>query len=92
MRTALGATGSPGMAYHAISAIETALWDLMGKSTGLPAHPILGGKYRERVRIYADQSHFRMVILAGMISDLTNCIFAPDYVEGVVGRAHERAA
>jgi len=54
MRTALGATGTAGMGYHAISAVETALWDLVGKESGLPVYQFLGGKYRERVRIYAD--------------------------------------
>lgn len=54
MRTALGATGTAGMGYHAISAVETALWDIVGKETGLPVYRFLGGKYRDRVRIYAD--------------------------------------
>jgi len=54
MRTAFGATGTAGMGYHAISGIETALWDLVGKDANLPIYQFLGGKYRERVRIYAD--------------------------------------
>ena len=54
MRTALGAVGTAGMGYHAISAVETALWDIVGKATGLPIYQFLGGKYRDRVRIYAD--------------------------------------
>ena len=54
MRTALGAAGTAGMGYHAISGIETALWDLVGKDSSLPIYQFLGGKYRDRVRIYAD--------------------------------------
>src|SRR2546428_4134030 len=54
MRTALGATGTAGMGYHAISGVEAALWDIVGKSTNLPVYQFLGGKYRDRVRIYAD--------------------------------------
>jgi len=54
MRTALGATGTAGMGYHAISGVETALWDIVGKDTGLPVYQFLGGKYRDRIRIYAD--------------------------------------
>lgn len=45
---------SPGMAWHAIGGIETALLDLVGKKYGLPVWQILGGKYRDEVRIYAD--------------------------------------
>jgi gluconate/galactonate dehydratase len=54
MRTALGAAGTSGMGYHAISGVETALWDLVGKDSGLPVYQFLGGKYRDRIRIYAD--------------------------------------
>src|SRR4030095_6040438 len=36
----------------AVSAIEMALWDLAGKATGLPVHRLLGGKVRDRVRVY----------------------------------------
>ncbi|MBL8698412.1 MAG: mandelate racemase/muconate lactonizing enzyme family protein [Alphaproteobacteria bacterium] len=36
----------------AISAIEMALWDLAGKAAGLPVHRLLGGKIRDRVRVY----------------------------------------
>ena len=54
MRTAMGATGTAGMGYHAISGVETALWDIVGKASNLPVYQFLGGKYRDRVRIYAD--------------------------------------
>jgi len=36
----------------AVSAIEMALWDLAGKAYGLPVHKLLGGKVRDRVRVY----------------------------------------
>lgn len=54
MRHAMSAAGTAGMGYHAISGVETALWDLVGKDTGLPVYQFLGGKYRDRIRIYAD--------------------------------------
>ncbi|SDS56382.1 mandelate racemase/muconate lactonizing enzyme family protein [Microlunatus soli] len=36
----------------AVSAIEIALWDLAGQAAGLPVHKMLGGKVRDRVRVY----------------------------------------
>ncbi len=36
----------------AVSAIETALWDLAGKAAGLPVYKLLGGKVRDQVRVY----------------------------------------
>ncbi|MGH9657232.1 MAG: mandelate racemase/muconate lactonizing enzyme family protein, partial [Bryobacteraceae bacterium] len=36
---------SPGLTYHAIAGIETALLDALGKRHGLPVWQLLGGKY-----------------------------------------------
>ena len=36
----------------AVSAIEVALWDIAGKAAGLPIYKLLGGKVRDRVRVY----------------------------------------
>ena len=36
----------------AISGIEHALWDIAGKAAGLPVYRLLGGKCREKVRVY----------------------------------------
>ena len=37
----------------AISAIDIALWDIKGKALGVPVYEMLGGKVREKVRVYA---------------------------------------
>jgi L-alanine-DL-glutamate epimerase-like enolase superfamily enzyme len=37
-----------------VCGIEVALWDLAGKAYGVPIHAMLGGKFRNRVRIYCD--------------------------------------
>ncbi len=40
--------------YCAQSAIEQALWDIIGKACGQPVHNLLGGKCREKIRVYAN--------------------------------------
>jgi galactonate dehydratase len=43
-----------GVNPAALSGIETALWDILGQATGQPIYNLLGGKCRERVRVYVD--------------------------------------
>jgi galactonate dehydratase len=43
-----------GQYVTALSGIEIALWDLAGKALGLPVYQLLGGKVRDRVRLYCD--------------------------------------
>ena len=45
--------GRGGSVTHAISGIDIALWDILGKFTGQPVGRLLGGRYRERVMPYA---------------------------------------
>jgi L-alanine-DL-glutamate epimerase-like enolase superfamily enzyme len=49
-----GAGSVAGIIYNAISGIEAALWDLTGQALGVPIYRLLGGKFRDQVRIYAD--------------------------------------
>lgn len=49
------AKGNGGVIMAAISAIDTALWDIKGKYWGVPVYELLGGKYRDRLRAYASQ-------------------------------------
>ncbi len=47
--------GAQGGQYTtALSGLEIALWDLAGKALGLPVYRLLGGKFRDKVRIYCD--------------------------------------
>lgn len=46
--------GSSGREGGGVSGIEIALWDLIGKIYGVPCYQFLGGKYRDKIRIYAD--------------------------------------
>ena len=47
--------GRKGMALEAISAIDIALWDIMGKATGQPVYNLLGGRTRDRIQAYASK-------------------------------------
>jgi L-alanine-DL-glutamate epimerase-like enolase superfamily enzyme len=44
--------GSAHMLLRSVSGIEMALWDLAGKTLGVPTTTLLGGRFRERVRMY----------------------------------------
>jgi L-alanine-DL-glutamate epimerase-like enolase superfamily enzyme len=44
----------------AVSAIEIALWDIAGQAAGVPVYKLLGGKIRDRVRIYDGAVRFPM--------------------------------
>lgn len=46
--------GFAGALITALTGIEIALWDLKGKALGVPVCELLGGKFRDRVRVYAD--------------------------------------
>jgi len=37
-----------------VSGIEIALWDIAGKAWGVPVYQMLGGKYRDKIRMYSD--------------------------------------
>jgi len=37
-----------------VSGVEMALWDLAGKAYGVPVYQMLGGQYRDKIRLYAD--------------------------------------
>ena len=45
--------GRGGSVTHAISGIDMALWDILGKVTSQPVHRLLGGKLRDRIKPYA---------------------------------------
>ena len=45
--------GRGGSITHTISAIDIAMWDILGKATEQPVGRLLGGRYRDRVRPYA---------------------------------------
>jgi L-alanine-DL-glutamate epimerase-like enolase superfamily enzyme len=46
--------GFAGALITALTGIEIALWDLKGKALKVPVYELLGGKFRDRIRVYAD--------------------------------------
>ncbi len=55
VRTAgIFAGAQSGQYVAALTAVEIALWDIAGKALGLPVWQLLGGKVRDKVRVYCD--------------------------------------
>ena len=51
--------GQSGVYVAVLSAIETALWDLSGKALDVPVYQLLGGKFRDRIRVYVDTALYQ---------------------------------
>jgi L-rhamnonate dehydratase len=47
--------GRAGVALHAVSALDLALWDLAGQAAGLPVATLLGGARVDRLPVYASE-------------------------------------
>lgn len=68
-------SGNGGIAIHALTGVETALWDLCGKLLGMPVRKILsGGAYTDRVRAYLTSGPRNML-------DRASCKEFADYVK-----------
>jgi D-arabinonate dehydratase/D-galactarolactone cycloisomerase len=44
---------SKGFMIEAMSGVDVALWDLLGKELGAPVYKLLGGRFRDRIEAYA---------------------------------------
>jgi L-alanine-DL-glutamate epimerase-like enolase superfamily enzyme len=54
LHLATASVSGGGTVYHAISGIDAALWDLAARALDVPLWQLFGGRFRDRVRIYAD--------------------------------------
>ncbi len=50
--------GASGFSITALSGIDIALWDIIGRATGKPIHKLIGGAYRTSVQAYATGLYF----------------------------------
>jgi galactonate dehydratase len=48
-----------GIFVAVLGAVETALWDLAGKALNVPVYQLLGGKFRDRIRVYLDTALYQ---------------------------------
>jgi len=55
------AKGGGPIVFSGVSAIEQALWDIKGKALDIPVYEMLGGKVRDKARVYANGWSFRSV-------------------------------
>jgi len=58
LRESFWGLGGGPVIYSAMSAIDTALWDIKGKALKLPVYQLLGGKVNDELRTYASQLQF----------------------------------
>ncbi|MEX2536962.1 MAG: mandelate racemase/muconate lactonizing enzyme family protein [Trueperaceae bacterium] len=63
---------SRGILLEAMSGIDIAIWDVMGKATGKPIHKLLGGAGRSTIAAYA--SSVGVAELPAMIADATSLV------------------
>lgn len=64
-----GCGSTVGTVVAAISGVEMAFWDVKGKALGTPIYNLLGGRYRTKIRVFADCGHGE----------------EPNYTRGMVG-------
>ncbi len=53
-RAGIFAGAQGGQFVTALTGVEIALWDLVGKALGIPVYQLMGGKFRDKVRMYCD--------------------------------------
>ncbi|HSG71510.1 MAG TPA: mandelate racemase/muconate lactonizing enzyme family protein, partial [Planctomycetaceae bacterium] len=61
--------GRGGAVEHAISGIDIALWDIMGKICGQPVSRLLGGNYRDRIKPYGSMLFDEPAILRDRLKE-----------------------
>jgi len=76
--------GRKGLTIHAISAVDLAIWDCLGKLRGEPIYALIGGKTKERLPVYATTSRPDIAKEFGFQGAKIPCRYGPgDGIEGL---------
>ena len=76
--------GRKGLPIHAISAIDLAIWDCLGKLRGEPVYALLGGKTKKRLPVYATTARPDLAKEMGFQGAKMPCRFGPaDGIDGL---------
>jgi galactonate dehydratase len=70
------AKGGGSILLPAVSAIETALWDIKARTLGVPLYELLGGQFREKVWVYANGWSYRCRTLDELSREAENVVKA----------------
>ena len=69
--------GRKGLPLQAISAVDLALWDLLGKLRGEPVYALLGGKTKDRCPVYCTTARPEIVKAQGFAGAKVPCPYGP---------------
>ncbi|XP_033743613.1 L-rhamnonate dehydratase-like [Pecten maximus] len=69
--------GRKGLPIQAISAVDLAIWDLLGKLRGEPVYALLGGKVKERLPVYCTTARPDIAKELGFVASKVPCPYGP---------------
>lgn len=75
--------GTRGLAIQALSAVDNALWDLLGKAHGVPVFKLLGGRTKDRVPVYATGRRSELYARMGFHGNKISQAYGP--ADGLAG-------